>query len=238
MTPLTPWRNIMKKYLAISLITGIVLTSFLAPVEASALTQNQIITQQMLINSVPFLEVQANVLNKMNKVEQLKKSGASYEKIMAAQAEVDEACKLYNDTLTPAYSPLTYYGVYPMHSPDYDTLAYTNIHDYKLSVLHETTLIQKNDLAVECTQGVASNTLWLMNECKAELDAMEIKVKDNPTLQPQLDELRAMYSSYQARYLEEEQAANGAKYIFDNSVDTFPSAQERNGVNAYSYLPN
>ncbi len=225
----------MKKILAIALAISTFCTVLTAPVTAYGMTQAQMTTQQMLIQSVPFLEIQNNVLSKMNKVEQLKKKGASIEKIMAAQAEVDAACKVFSDTLTEAYNPLTYYGVYPMSPPDYDTLAYTNMHDYKLAVLHETNLIRKNDLAVQCTQGVASNTLWLMNECKAELDAMEIKVMENPTLQPQLDELRAMYAAYQAEYIAEQNAANGAKVEFDNSIDTFPSAQERTGVNAYAY---
>lgn len=226
----------MKRLIRAIICAGVMCAVACMPVQVKAVTHDQLVTQQMLMQSAPFGEAFNYVLQKMNQVEKLKKKGASLEAIMAAQAEVDKACAIYNQMTNEAFCPLTYYGVYPMGAPKYDQNAYTNMHDYKLEVLHETNLIRKNDLNVRTTQGVATNTLWLLNQCKAELDAMEIKVQENPTLLPQLDELRRMYNAYLAEYQKEQMAANGAKQDFNNAVDTFPSAVERNGSNPYSYM--
>lgn len=229
----------MKKVMATILTLAIAAATLIIPVEVKATTPEQFITTQMLLTTSPFKEAYANVTKKMNRVEQLKKRGASTQKILQAQAEVDAACDVYNNLVTEAFSPLTYYGVYPMSTPDYDTLAYTNVHDYKLSVLHETNLIRKRFQERDSAQEIATNTLQLMNDCKAELDAMIIKASENPTLLPQVDELRAIYNAYQNEYINEQNLANQAAINFDMAVDTFPSATERKAenenVSAYAY---
>lgn len=229
----------MKKKLIIPAIAGVMIFSALAPVktQAATITKEQYKTQVMLIQQAPFAQAQANVLEKINKVEQLKKKGASVEAIMAAQAEADVACSIMNSMTDATFNPLTYYGVYPMsNKPGYDSLAYDNMFDYRLAVLHDTNLVKKTDLDARSAQEIATNTLWLWNERKEELRMMEVKASTNPTLLPQVEELKAMCAAYEAQYLEQQNLANQKKVEFINTVNTFPSTPQRDGANAYSYL--